>query len=176
MLLNRLTICKLATRKFLTHMVGHVFKVILYMKLLCMILRYALNHIAAEFKCVYYVVKNSSRCGCIMRTTHGLPCACELARYVVGTIPLGTIHMFWRRLNFSDHGLSEPEVNITEEMKIISKRVKELDVGGKVTLKSKLWKIPYPDLNFMWVPLEKVKTKGAKKNDDQTSTKHDSSS
>ena len=55
-----------------------------------------------------------------MRTIHGLPCACELARYVVGSIPLGVIHMFWRRLSFSDQGLSEPEVNIIEEMKTIS--------------------------------------------------------
>ena len=79
-----------------------------------------------------------SRCGCVMRTTHGLPCACELARYVVGTIPLGTIHMFWRRLIFSDQGLSQPKVSITEEIETISKQFEELDVCGKVTLKGKL--------------------------------------
>ncbi|KAL5148455.1 hypothetical protein HKD37_13G035497 [Glycine soja] len=27
---------------------------------------------------------NHSRCGCVMRTTHGLPCACELSKYVLG--------------------------------------------------------------------------------------------
>ena len=73
-----------------------------------------------------------------MRTTHGLPCACEVYRYVVGTILLETIHMFWRRLSFSNQGLLEPEVSITEDMKTISKRFEELDVCGKVTLKSKL--------------------------------------
>ena len=78
-----------------------------------------------------------------MRTTYGLPCACELARYVLGSIPLDTIHMFSRRLSFSDQGLSEFEVSIIEEMEAISKRFKELDVCGKVTLKSKLWKISY---------------------------------
>ncbi|KAH1225692.1 hypothetical protein GmHk_11G032528 [Glycine max] len=49
--------------------------------------------IAAEFEHVHYVGKNPSRCGCIMRTIHGLPCACELSRYVVGTISLETIHV-----------------------------------------------------------------------------------
>ena len=73
-----------------------------------------------------------------MRTTHGLPCACELSRYVVGTIPLDIIHMFWRRLIFSDQGLSQPKVCITEEIETISKQFEELDVCGKVTLKGKL--------------------------------------
>ena len=121
-----------------THVVGHVFKVTLYKKLIGMISRYVLNQIAAEFERVNYVGIDSSCCGCIMRTTHGLPCACELARYVVGSIPLDTIHMFWQKLSFSYQGLFEPKVSITEEMETISKRFEELDVCGKVTLKSKL--------------------------------------
>ena len=104
-----------------THVVGHVFKVTLYKRLLGMTSRYVLNQIAAKFECVHYAGKNPSRCGCVMRTTHGLLCACELSKYVVGTIPLETIHMFWRRLSFSNQGLSEPQVSITKEMEIISK-------------------------------------------------------
>ena len=96
-----------------------------------------------------------------MRTTHSLPYAYELSKYVVGTIPLETLHMFWWRLSFSDQGLSKPLVTITEEMETISKRFEEIDVCGKVTLKSKLWKIAYPDLNSMCAPLEKVKRKFA---------------
>jgi len=117
-----------------THVVGHVFKVTLYKKLLGMVSRYALNQITAKFERVHYAGKNPSHCGCIMRTTHGHPCACELARYVVGTISLDIIHMFWRRLSFTDQGLSELEFSITEEIKIISKRFEELDVCEKVTL------------------------------------------
>ncbi|KAL5127874.1 hypothetical protein HKD37_14G040217 [Glycine soja] len=113
-----------------THVVGHV----------------SLNQIDVEHERVSYAGIDSSRCGCAMRTTHGLPCACELARYVVGSIPLGVIHMFWLRLSFSNQGLYEPEVSITEEMETISKRFEELDACGKVTLKSKLREIAYPDL------------------------------
>ncbi|KAH1262017.1 hypothetical protein GmHk_02G004736 [Glycine max] len=68
------------------HVVRHVFKVILYKRLCGMISRYALNQIATEFERVHYVGKNPSRCGCVMRTTQGVPCACELFKYVVDTL------------------------------------------------------------------------------------------
>jgi len=55
-----------------------------------------------------------------MRTTHGLPCVCDLSKYVVGSIPLEINPTFWRRLNFSDQGLCEAEVTITEEMETMS--------------------------------------------------------
>jgi len=93
-----------------------------------MVSRYALNQITAEYKRVSYAGIDNSRCGCVMRTTYDLPCVCELARYVFGSIPLGVIHMFWWRLSFSDQGLFEPEVSITEEMETISKQFQELDV------------------------------------------------
>ena len=74
-----------------------------------MLSRYALNQIDVEYEHVSYAGIDSSHCGCVMRATHGLPCACKIVRYVVGSIPLGVIHMFWRRLSFSDLGLSELE-------------------------------------------------------------------
>ncbi|KAL5133588.1 hypothetical protein HKD37_03G006884 [Glycine soja] len=98
-----------------THVVGHVFKVTLYKRLLGM--------------CVHYANKNPSRCGCIMRTTH----------------------VFHVHVSYLDMLL----------METISKRFKELDVCGKITLKSKLWEISYPDVNSMCSPPEKVKTKDA---------------
>ncbi|KAH1238627.1 hypothetical protein GmHk_08G023250 [Glycine max] len=129
-----------------THVVGHLPYTRNYM-----FSRYALNHIVTEFERVHHAGKNPSRCGCVMRTTHSLPFACELSKYVVGTIPLETIHMFWWRLSFSDQGLSEPQVTITEQMEIISKRFEELYVCGK--------EIAYPDLNSMCPPPEKVNIK-----------------
>ena len=60
-------------------------------------------------------------------------------------------------------------------MKLISKRFQELDVCGKVTLKSKLREIVYLDVNSMCPP-EKANTKGAQKKPmtkHQRSTKHD---
>ncbi|KAH1256248.1 hypothetical protein GmHk_03G006439 [Glycine max] len=128
----------------LTHVVRHVFKVTLYKRFLGMVSRYPLNQITVEYERVHYVDKNPSRCDCVMRTTHDLPYACELSKYVLGSIPLDSIHMFWRRLSFSDQALFEPQ---------------ELDVCGKVTLKSKLQEIAYPNQNSMCPPPEKVNTK-----------------
>ncbi|KAH1198782.1 hypothetical protein GmHk_18G052288 [Glycine max] len=119
--------------------------------------------IAAKFERVHYAGNNPSSYGCVMRTTHGLPCACELSKYVVGCIPLDSIHMFWRRLSFLDQGISKPEVSIKEEIETISKRFDELDVCGKFTLKTKLRGIAYPDQNSMCSPPAKVNTKGAPK-------------
>jgi len=113
-----------------------------------------------------------------MRSTLGLPCACELSRYTAGSIPVDSVHMFWRRLYFSNQGLCEAEVNIKEEIETISKRFEELDVCGKLTLKSKLRDIAYPDHNFMCPPPSKVNTKGASKKPmkrSQRSTKRDPS-
>ncbi|KAL5134448.1 putative protein FAR1-RELATED SEQUENCE 10 [Glycine soja] len=146
-----------------THVVGHVFKKTLYKRLLGMVSRYALNEISVEFERVRYLKDNVSSCGCVLRTTLGLPCACELQRYEGGSIPLDAVHMYWRRLNFSDQGLCEAEVSIKEEMDRIYKRFDELDVCGKVTFKSKLREFTFPDETSMCPPPTKVKTKGAPK-------------
>jgi len=69
--------------------------------------------------------------------------------------------MFWWRLSFLDQGLFEPQVSITEEIKTVSKQFEEFGVCGKVTLKSKLWEIAYPDLHYMCLLPENVNTKGA---------------
>ncbi|KAH1188926.1 hypothetical protein GmHk_20G056801 [Glycine max] len=146
-----------------THVVRHVFKVTLYKRLIDMI--------TAEFEHIKYVDIDNSRCVCIMRITHGLPCACELARYVLGSIPLDAIHMFRWRLSFSD------QVNITEEIQAISRQFEELDVCGKVTIKSKLQEIFYHDLNSMYAPheMDYVDTLHSVKNNN-SSVKHCASS
>ncbi|KAH1210227.1 hypothetical protein GmHk_15G044587 [Glycine max] len=160
------------------HVVGHVYKKTLYKRLLGMVSRDALNQIASEVDRLRYLDNNLSSCGCVMRSTHCLPCACELSRYTAGSIPLESVHLFWRRLCFSDQGLCETEVSINEEIEIISKRFDELDVSGKVTLKSKLQEIAYPDHNSMRPPPSKVNTKGTPKKPmkrSQRSTKCDPS-
>ncbi|KAH1197659.1 hypothetical protein GmHk_18G051392 [Glycine max] len=127
-----------------THVVGHVFKKTLYKRLLGMVSRYALNEILVEFERVRHFKDNLSSYGCVLRTTPGLPCACELQRYDGGSIPLDAVHM-----------LCEAEVRIKEEMDIIYKRFEELD--------SKLREFTFPDETSTCPPPTKVKTKGAPK-------------
>ncbi|KAL5134458.1 Protein FAR1-RELATED SEQUENCE 5 [Glycine soja] len=146
-----------------TYVVGHVFKKTLYKRLLGMVSRYVLNEISVEFERVRHLKDNVSSYGCVLRTTLGLPCACELQRYEGGSIPLDAVHMYWRRLNFSDQGLCEAEVSIKEEIDRIHKIFEELDVCGKVTFKSKLREFAFPDETSMCPPPTKVNTKGAPK-------------
>ncbi|KAL5141571.1 hypothetical protein HKD37_09G024889 [Glycine soja] len=112
---------------------------------------------------IRHLKDNLSSCGCVLRTTLGLPCACELQRYDGGSIPLDAVHMYWSRLNFSDQGLCEAKVSIKEEIDRIHKRFEELDVCGKVTFKSKLREFAFLDETSMCPPPTKVKTKGAPK-------------
>ncbi|KAH1193884.1 Protein FAR1-RELATED SEQUENCE 6 [Glycine max] len=99
-----------ASFKTSTHVVGHVFKKTLYKRLLGMVSRNTLNEIVAEVERLCYLGNDPSSCGCVMRSTHCLPYACELSRYTAGSIPVDSIHMFWRRLCFPDQGLCEAEV------------------------------------------------------------------
>jgi len=52
---------------------------------------------------------DTSRCGCILKQTYGLPFACELARYDPGVIPLQEIHVMWTRLSLSNVSSSQFE-------------------------------------------------------------------
>lgn len=45
--------------------------------------RSALRRIAEELLRLDYVLNSRERCGCTMRTSYGLPCACEMGKYVV---------------------------------------------------------------------------------------------
>ena len=76
-------------------MVAHVFNVTRYKKLIAFVSKYALQNIAEESDRVEYVGLDRSRCRCTIRSTHGLPCACELDTFGVGSIPLQLVHFIW---------------------------------------------------------------------------------
>ncbi|XP_068504613.1 uncharacterized protein [Phaseolus vulgaris] len=147
------------------HVVGHRFKVTAYKKLLGFVSKYALNLISEELDRVKSVGFDKSRCGCSLTCTHGLPCACQLASFGVGSIPLKSVHVMWTRLSFEDIATeqSSSELSIDKEFEVIAKRFKELDVAGKVNIKSKLQDIAFPEKTSIYAPDHKVKTKGAVK-------------
>jgi len=122
------------------HIVGHNFNVNLYKRLCECISRYALNHIVDEFDRVKFIGVNTLCCGCIVRCTHGVPCACELVRYALGSIPLHTIHIYWTMLSFNDMGFNNQheELFVQQEFDVISQRLKKLDIAGKLNIKSEL--------------------------------------
>jgi len=130
-----------------------------------MVSKYALLHIVEEFDKVKVIGFDKKKCSCVLRYTHGLPCACELARYVFGVIPLNEVHVMWTRHSFSDLSSSQSsyEVSVRQEIDDILARFDKLDIGGKITIKGKLREVAYPDMTSLCSPLEKVKTKGSQK-------------
>ncbi|XP_027192409.2 uncharacterized protein [Cicer arietinum] len=138
----------------------------LYANLRGVVSKNAIDHIAAEYDRVKYVGIDQTECRCTIRTTHGLPCACEIARYsmIPRSIPLDAIHGWWSKLTFHVDASSQPsELSVKHEIDIIVKKFEELDVPGKISLKGKLREIAYPSTMSMFPPVAKVKTKGAKK-------------
>ena len=163
-------------------MVEHRFNKHFFAKLRGLVSRTALIHIANEFERVKIVGIDSSLCGCTIRSTHGLPCACELARYSTrcSCIPLHAIHSHWKRLTFAYEGHRQPwdndDLSLQPEFDALSIRFQELDFYGKVMLKSKVREIAYPETTSLCPPPGKVRTKGAPKGRDskhERSTKRD---
>ena len=149
----------------------HSYNLPVYKLLNGFVSRNALDFIAEELLRVNTVGIDSAACGCILRYTHGLPCACELARYTSNyiPIPLDVIHVHWRRLSFSNEcdtgDTSDSELSVQVELEALARRFKELDVAGKIVLKAKLRELAFPDTTSMCPPPEKVNTKGAPKKD-----------
>jgi len=144
------------------HVVGYNFNMTLYKHLVGVVSKYALAQIAEEVQRVKHVGFNSEHCGCVLRSTHGLPCACALARYQFGVIPLNEVHVMWTRLSFSDisSGKLSSELSCQEEFEVITNQFKEVDIVGKLTIKNKLREIAYLDMTSMCPSREKIKTKG----------------
>ncbi|KAJ1390985.1 OTU domain [Sesbania bispinosa] len=161
--------------------VEHRFNNPLYNELRGLVSRNALALIDDEKQHINYVGIDSSACGCTLRNTHGLPCACQLARYVcMGyQLPITEVHTHWMKLTFNDGGIDGPGygLSIQPECDEVLRRFEELDLSGKVVLKSKMREVAFLETTTMCPPPDKVKTRGGVKGKFKSkySTKRDTS-
>ncbi|XP_058751628.1 uncharacterized protein LOC131624886 [Vicia villosa] len=118
------------------------------------VFRAALRRIAEEISRIYYVGSNMKKCGCTNITNYGLPCACELGRYVLGgiSIPIDSVD--------EEDG---SEVDMSSAIDKLWRRFRSLDVVRKIALKSRVCELVYPTKTSMCPPPEKIKTKGGVK-------------
>lgn len=67
--------------------------------------RQCMQHVKKELERIKFVGCDKDACGCFIRTTHGLPCACELAclRIQGESILLESIRVFWKKLYIEEH-------------------------------------------------------------------------
>ncbi|XP_058746892.1 uncharacterized protein LOC131619864 [Vicia villosa] len=91
--------------------IEHRYNTPFYYKFHSFVSRQCIQLIEKELERVKFVGASKQRCGCYIRTTHGLPCACQLVGYhILGIpIPLESIHVFWTKLQISEYEVSPDE-------------------------------------------------------------------
>ncbi|XP_058734041.1 uncharacterized protein LOC131605735 [Vicia villosa] len=122
--------------------------------------------IGKELEKVKFVGASKERCGCYIRTPHGLSFACQLAGYqILGIpIPLETIHVFWTKLQISKHDVSpdESKWDLDEECKELKRQFSTLDIVGQRALNKKVRDLAYPSTTLM-CPVKYKPKRGVKK-------------
>ncbi|KAL6584898.1 hypothetical protein OROMI_004187 [Orobanche minor] len=107
----------------------------------------ALDIILGERKRWKDLQLDSSNCDCRLRSSCGLPCACELSMYTGKYIPLDSIDIFWRKLDISpstfvqnddiscDGELEHSKENFYKQSKVEKKSLlrKLKDIIGRTT-------------------------------------------
>jgi alpha-glucosidase len=141
-----------------TTVVQHNHNIPVYGKLRGFVSRKALNYIVLEHNRVDSIGVDNSICGCKVRTIRGLPCACELARYNRAgvAIPLSAVHIHWRRLTYGEQEEKESnkvKEDLVHEWDALLNLFRELDIAGKITLKSKVRELAFLDTTSMRHPL-----------------------
>lgn len=144
----------------------HKFNFGLYKKLRGVVSRHCLQEIHDERKRSMDIGTDKSKCGCVIRITHGIPCACQLANIesTYRVIPLDEIHMHWRRLAIRDEneaqGESSDEVSAMRvAVDGLWERFHRLDLAGRQSTVLQVNELGHPEGTSMNPPMHKVKTK-----------------
>ncbi|KAK7244084.1 hypothetical protein RIF29_38902 [Crotalaria pallida] len=154
--------------------VDHVMNIPFYSELRYAVSREALIMIHREVQSI-----GGDGCVCRIRTTHGLPCCCELAGYkkIGQCIHLSAIHVHWKKLSMFDCGQVEPDKTEDNEevdpdpLPLWEEYLQMFNAGDKAT-KKRLWhkfrEVVRPETTTMIPPREKVNAKGRKAKKDKT--------
>ncbi|XP_028108653.1 uncharacterized protein LOC114307442 [Camellia sinensis] len=112
----------------------------------------ALEYLLVESKRANSICIDVEAYGCVLRHTHGLPCAHEIADYIKQDrpIPLATIHSQWRQLHISICKKEEEmEVSYHAEVELFVNKFNESDRTTRLELLKKLKEIVYPGNTFL---------------------------
>jgi len=124
-----------------------------------------LDNIALEEShCRETLCMDKEICGCVQRTSYGLPCASEIATKMLENKPilLDEIHHHWLKLRMGEES-NEDGFSVEYELKGIQERLKKLPFQMKLEVKEVLRQLAFPETTMMSPPPRKVPTKGAKK-------------
>jgi len=139
---------------------------------------HAMNTLWTESRRANSVGIDAVACGCILRRTHGLPCAHELAEYqrCNRPIPLDYIDQYWRKLDLVyAPQRDEDDINCDVEIDLIVKRFKENPKSTKLQILQKLKELAKPESTSLVEPEVNQRPKGRPKIKIDTSTRRDPS-
>ncbi|XP_073225484.1 uncharacterized protein [Cicer arietinum] len=142
--------------------------------------RKCFKKIDKQLQRVKIVGTDKTICGCSIRTTHGLPCACELAKLQISgnVIPLDSIHVFWRKLSLENEFEDEESLSdydFSEELEAMKAYMKKHDIVSQRIFRAKVREVVFPHTTSILAPPEKVRTKGASKKKKEFDTPRDPS-
>ncbi|XP_028062629.1 uncharacterized protein LOC114265960 [Camellia sinensis] len=122
----------------------------------------ALKYLPVETKRANSIGIDVEACRCVLRYTHGLPCAHEIADYIRQDrpIPLATIHSQWRQLHISIcKKEEETKVSCHAEVELFVNKFNESDRTMRLEILKNLKEIVYPGSIFLVEPKVKPKTR-----------------
>uniref|UniRef100_A0A803PB10 OTU domain-containing protein n=1 Tax=Cannabis sativa TaxID=3483 RepID=A0A803PB10_CANSA len=123
----------------------------------------AIEKVFQESKRGDWVGLDIHACGCVIRRTHGLPCAHEINEYQLEgrAIPLACINSYWRKLDLVKSTKNEAnEISCDAEIELFLRRFQEIDIPTKLHLQRKLRELAKPSTTFLVDPEVKMNTHG----------------
>lgn len=104
-------------------------------------------------------------CGCMLKVTHGLPCACALSSF--SSIPFTAVHGFWKRLALDAAPVADTNtsssLDLQAEIDGLIAHFNTLNDTGKHFVKRKVREIFCPESSSLCPPTDQIKTKGRPK-------------
>nr|KAJ0224896.1 hypothetical protein LSAT_V11C100044820 [Lactuca sativa] len=107
----------------------------------------ALDIILGEIQRLGDLMLDSSNCGCKLRNSCGLPCACMISFYSISgeNIPLNSIYIFWRKLDISDTTpVADDDINYDDVVNKFKENFNKQSKVGKMFYRRKLEEIYDP--------------------------------
>ncbi|XP_050386961.1 protein FAR1-RELATED SEQUENCE 11 isoform X1 [Argentina anserina] len=125
---------------------------------------FALDKVLSQFKLGTSMNNDDLNCGCVIRCTHGLPCAHELAKYTrdCRPIPLESVDPHWRKLHMSPTSdLSNETIDVDEfpELELLQYFFSKASADNRLMLRKRVREL-VPSLTTLVEPGVKSRTRG----------------
>ncbi|OVA14991.1 hypothetical protein BVC80_67g16 [Macleaya cordata] len=128
--------------------------------------RSALNILLLEKKKGEQVGIEVAKCGCVLKRTHGIPCAHEVTQYKREGrgIPLTSIHQRWRQLSDVPMNISKRSLDCTRVISLVRNRFEDATEEQQCMLLRGLLELAQPSTTNMEQPSTNVIRKGRPSN------------